>query len=137
MLEHVETGLSMLRDGMAGHGVQVKDDGSGGAFVIVEDIDIGDHFAPTRSWIGFHATWAEDADVYPHYIDPEMRYVGSGAAPNEFPEGNLPSAMSRNAQMPGFERPAIQISRRSNHRNAETDSPLMKLLRIIDFLRTR
>jgi len=39
--------------------------------------------------------------------------------------------------MPGFELPAIQVSRRSNHRRAETDSALQKLLRILEFLRSR
>jgi hypothetical protein len=39
--------------------------------------------------------------------------------------------------MPGFDLPAIQVSRRSNHRNADTDTAVQKLLRITDFLRTR
>lgn len=138
MIDHVETGLDLLREGMAGHDVRVMEDGSGGVYVIVEEVDIGDHFMPPRSWIGFHTTWAEDADVYPHFIDPSVRYVGpSDGAPNAFPDGNLPTAMSHGATMPGFNLPAIQISRRSNHRNAETDTPLMKLLRIVEFLRTR
>jgi hypothetical protein len=138
MVEHVETSLKDLREGMAGHGVRVEEDENGGAFVIVEDIEIGDHFAPSRSWIGFHITWAdEDADVYPHYLDPALRYVGPGAAPNEHPDGNLPTPMGRGGEMPGFKIPAVVVSRRSNNRNPETDSPLHKLLRIIEFLRTR
>jgi hypothetical protein len=137
MVERVETSLKALQEGMAGHAVRVQEDGSGGAYVIVDDIEIGDHYAPTRSWVGFHVTFAEDADIYPHFIDPGVRYVGPGPAPNEHPDGNLPTAMSRGQTMPGFELPAIQVSRRSNHRNGETDSPLMKLLRVIEFVRTR
>src|SRR3954447_26170283 len=103
MVEHVEAKLEELRKGMVGHGVRVQEDGDGGAFVIVDDIEIGDHFAPSRTWIGFPIVWAdEDADVYPHYIDAGVGYVGAGAAPNEFPDGNLPSAMGRGAEMPGF-----------------------------------
>lgn len=138
MVEHVEAGLEDLREGMAGHAVRVKEDDSGGAYVVVDDVDIGGHFAPRRSWIGFHVSYAEDADVYPHFIDPAVRYSGSpDLAPNEHPDGNLPTAMTRGHQMPGFNVAAIQVSRRSNNRNGDTDTPLMKLLRVIEFLRTR
>jgi hypothetical protein len=138
MLEHVEESLQELREGMPGHDVRVLEDGSGGAYVIVDDIEIGEHFAPPRSWIGFHVTFAEDADVYPHFIDPTVRYVGTPAsAPNQHPDGNLPTAMTRGQQMPGFNDAAIQVSRRSTNRNGDTDSPLMKLLRVIEFLRSR
>lgn len=99
---------------------------------------IGPCFDPASSWIGFHIVWTySDADVYPHFIAAGVRYIGSGPAPNQHPEGNLPIALTRGATMPGFELPAIQVSRRSNHRNAETDSALQKLLRIAEFLRTR
>src|SRR4051794_2058185 len=102
MVEHVETSIEELRDGMVGHDVRVQADNDGGAFVIVDNIEIGEHFAPSRCWIGFHITWAEDADVYPHFIDANVRYVGNGAAPNEHPDGNLPIPMSRGQEMPGF-----------------------------------
>lgn len=134
----VEKAVEELIDGAPGT-VQFKEDGDGGAFVLVETIDIGDQFAPRVTWVGFHITWPyPDADVYPHFIDAGVRYVGSCSAPNQHPEGDLPAAMSRgNFEAPGFKLPAIQVSRRSNRRNAETDTALEKLLRIIEFLRTR
>lgn len=138
MVEYVETSLKDIRLGMAGHGVRVQEDGSGGAYVIVDDVDIGDHFAPSRSWIGFHLTFAEDADVYPHFIDPDVRYLGPPeSAPNQHPDGGLPTSMTRGHEMPGVKLAAIQVSRRSNNRNGDTDSPLMKLLRVIEFLKAR
>jgi hypothetical protein len=75
--------------------------------------------------------------VYPHFIDPGASYVGSGPVPNQHADGDLPTSMTRGMTMPGFEVPAIQVSRRSSRRNAEIDTPLQKLLRIIEFLRTR
>jgi len=45
--------------------------------------------------------------------------------------------MTRGAMMPGFEMPAIQVSRRSQRRNAATDSALQKLFRVIEFLKSR
>ena len=138
MKADVERAVAELREGLPGHDVLVKEDGEGGAFVIVEGLEIGDCFAPAVSWIGFHVTFPyPDADVYPHFIDPAVLYVGNGEAPNQHPDGNLPTALTRGATMPGFDRPAIQISRRSNQRNAETDSGLQKLLRILEFIRSR
>jgi hypothetical protein len=134
---NVEKAIQELREGFPGHDVRTKEDADGGAYVIVEGIEIGETFAPSVSWVGFHITWScPDADVYPHFIDPETRYVGTGEAPNQHPDGNLPTSISRGATMPGFETPAVQISRRSNRRTSTTDSPLQKLLRIIEFLRS-
>jgi hypothetical protein len=138
MKAEVAKALEELTTGAPGTGVRSKEDPDGGAYVIVDGIEIGTNFEPASSWIGFHITWSyPDADVYPHFLGPEVRYVGKCAAPNEHPDGALPVPMTRGAMMPGFELPAIQISRRSNRRNAETDSALQKLLRIITFLRSR
>jgi hypothetical protein len=134
----VEAAIAELRAGLPGHEVLVQPDADGGAYVIVDELHLGDHFAPSISWIGFQITWTcPDADTYPHFIDPNVRYMGEGAAPNHYPEGSLPTSMTRGAIMPGFDKPAIQVSRRSNRRNAETDTPLQKLLRILAFMRSR
>lgn len=138
MKPDVEKGVEELREGLPGHDVRFMEDTDGGAYVIVADLEIGKSFAPRVSWIGFHITWPHpDADVYPHFIDPRVRYVGVGEAPNQHPDGNLPTSMSRGATMPGFDLPAVQVSRRSNRRNASTDTALQKLLRVIKFLRSR
>lgn len=138
MKPDVEAAVKELREGAGGADVRVQEDPDGGAFVILDGIHIGDCFAPPVSWIGFQITFPyPDADVYPHFIDPTVRYVGQGEATNQNPVGNLPTAMTRGAMMPGFNLPAIQVSRRSNHRNATSDSALHKLLRIIEFLRSR
>lgn len=138
MKADVERAVAEIREGLPGLDVAVKEDGEGGAFVIVNGVRIGDCFAPTSPWIGFQITFPyPEADVYPHFIDAGVKYVGNGEAPNAHPDGNLPTALSRGATMPGFDRPAIQISRRSNRRDAETDSALLKLIRIVEFLRSR
>jgi hypothetical protein len=134
----VEAAIAELRAGLPEHAVRTKEDPDGGAFVIVEGVGIGRCFAPTHSWIGFQITWTcPDADVYPHFIDPGVQYVGSGLCEIQHPQGNLPKAMGRGATMPGFELPAVQVSRRSLHRSAEADSALQKLLRVVAFLESR
>jgi hypothetical protein len=139
MTANVENAIEQLRNGAPCSAVRTKEDGEGGAFVLLEDVEIGEQFSPSRSWIGFHLTFPyPDADVYPHFIDAAVRYVGSGETPNQHPNGDLPLALTRGDYVvPGFELAAIHISRRSNNRNTETDNALQKLLRIIDFLRTR
>jgi hypothetical protein len=138
MKPDVATAIQELRDGLPGHNVRTQDDGVGGAFVIVDDLDIGDSFAPPVSWLGFHITFGyPEASVYPHFMDARVRYVGEGETPNAHADGNLPAAMSRGATMAGFDLPAVQISRKSNHSNPETDSALQKLLRILEFLKSR
>jgi hypothetical protein len=136
--EDVAAAIEELQTARIGGGVRTKEDPDGGAYVIVDDVAIGDSFDPTTSWIGFHIVWTyPDADIYPLFTDAGVRYAGSGPAANQHPDGNLPTALTRGATMPGFELAAIQISRRSNHRNAETNSALQKLLRVVEFLRTR
>jgi hypothetical protein len=118
--------------------VRVLEDADGGAFVIVDALDIGAGFSPSTSWVGFHITWGcPEPDVYPHFIDLAVTYVGSQQAPNQFPEGNLPAPLTRNAMMPGFNVPAIQVSRRSNRHNPATDTPLSKLFRVLREMRDK
>lgn len=138
MKAHVATAIEELEDAQIASRVRTMNDPDGGSYVIVDDLTIGDSFDPSTSWIGFHILWTyPDSDVYPHFTAAGLRYVGTGPAPSQHPDGNLPTALTRGAIMPGFDLPAIQISRRSNHRNADTDSALRKLLRILDFLRSR
>ncbi len=113
-------------------------DDDGGAFVVVEPISIGSTFSPTTTWIGFHITFGyPEADVYPHFMGPDVKYVGDGPTPNEYPDGNLPTPLSRGGTMPGFDKPAIQISRRTKIVDAESSTALHKLRRVLEFLRTR
>ncbi|MGI8998816.1 MAG: hypothetical protein ACR2GO_03810 [Candidatus Limnocylindria bacterium] len=138
MKPDVEEAIKGLEASGISTGVRAEADSDGGAYVIVDGVAIGSSFEPDAPWIGFHIVWSyPDADVYPHFMDANVRYVGSGPAPNQHAEGNLPTSLSRGATMGGYDLPAIQISRRSNRRSAGTDSALQKLLRIVEFLRTR
>lgn len=134
----VAKALEDLREGLPGTEISSLDDPDGGAYVLVKNLDIGSSFAPATSWIGFHITFSyPDADVYPHFIDAKVQYVGEGEAPNEFADGNLPKAMTRNAVAAGFDLPAIQVSRKSENRDPTAYSALSKLLSVVEFLRTR
>jgi hypothetical protein len=138
MKPNVEAAVTELREGLPGHNIIVKEDAEGGAYVIVEAIDIGSGFDPSVSWVGFHITWPyPESDVYPHFIDHNVRYTGKGPSPVEHANGPLPSSMTRDQTMPGFDKEAIQVSRRSNRWNPSTDTALRKLLRVVAFLKER
>jgi hypothetical protein len=120
-----------------GSGVRYEPDPDGGAYVIIDGVDLGESFDPPTTWLGFHIVWTyPEDDVYPYFIGSELKYVGSEPTPNQSPDRNLPVPLVRGQEMPGFKLTAIQVSRRSNRRNAETDSALLKTIRVLEFLRS-
>lgn len=129
--------LEELKAGFPEATVTHQEDDDGGAFVIVDPIDIGPRYEPRTTWVGFHITFAyPEADVYPHFIDGAIQYIGNSPTPNEHPAGNLPIALSR-GQMPGFDRLAIQISRRTKTTDPAKFSALYKVHRVIDLLKRK
>ena len=104
----------------------IREDGEGGAYVIIEEIDPGPTYQQRVTWIGFRITFQYPySDTYPHYVRGDLARVDGQA---------LGEAMSPTT----FEgRPAIQISRRSNHINPRTDTALIKLQKVLTWLATR
>jgi hypothetical protein len=130
--DEVRQAIEELGESFPGHDVRTLEDGEGGAYVLVEALDLGERYAPRTSWVGFHVTHPyPDADVYPHFIAGETQYLGTGASANGYPEGMAPSL-----NMPGFDLPAIQISRRSNRWNPDRDTAAFKLSRILEWIRS-
>ena len=99
--------------------VEVIPDGAGGAFVVISRVDVGPRHTPSITWLGFHISAAyPDADTYPHYVGGDLVRVDGQ------PHGPAIQRVSWQ------DRPALQISRRSNHRNAAVDSAALKAERI-------
>jgi len=106
--------------------VTFHEDGSGGAHVIVEPIDPGFPYTQRETWIGFQITFQYPyADVYPHFVRPDLTRSDGNA---------LGEAMTA-ASFEG--RPAIQISRRSNHLDPTIDTAVLKLTKVVEWLRHR
>jgi hypothetical protein len=139
MTPEVEEAIDEIKRHFHGHPVLVGPDKDGGACVIVEDADLGPSYAHA-SWIGFHITAScPYADVYPHFVRSDLaradkRALGEAISPgHNFPQpgvvvgGNMPS------------RPAMQVSRRSNKREANSDleTPLLKTLKVLRWLSSR
>ena len=126
MKPEVEQAVAELRRcfGDAAVVAQSKDDG--GAAVTIDPIDVGSVYVPQKTWlkflIGFQYPYS---DIYPLYVHPELARVdgcphGKGIALAEF-EGE----------------PALQLSRRSNHLDVETDTAVLKVTKVVQWLRER
>jgi hypothetical protein len=125
----VEQALTELRDRFGADAVQHKVDGAGGAYVIVNDVDLGDVYTDEtrRSWMGFHIGFQHPmADIYPHFVRPDLKRVDGRA---------FGSGISA-TQYGGYARSALQLSRRSNHRDPAMETALIKMLKVLDWIRS-
>jgi hypothetical protein len=114
--------VAAVREHFAGFTVEVVPDGSGGAFVTVDHIPISASYVPSVTWLGFQINAAYPAsDVYPHYCGPVTRTDGQA-------HGTGISAATWR------DRPALQLSRRSNGWNPAVDNAALKAVKVITWL---
>jgi hypothetical protein len=127
MNESVQQAVSQIKANFLDNPVEVQDDDQGGAWVLIEDLEMGDIYEPSTSWMGFRITFQyPNADVYPHYIRSDLlrkdkRPLGDGVSGGHTFMG----------------RPALQLSRRSNRLNPATDTALLKLMKVRQWFSTR
>jgi hypothetical protein len=128
MSPEVARAVEEIRAAFPGQLVNAVADGDGGAWVVVDDVCLGDTYAPSTTWVGFRIAFQYPyADVYPHFIRSDLlradgRALGEGTSAGSFPFDN---------------RPAIQVSRRSSRWDAGRDTAAIKLLKVVEWLRTR
>jgi hypothetical protein len=121
----IEKAIADIRSTFTECGVEVEPDGGGGAYVTLNDVPLGPPYAQQKIWVGFQITFQYPyADVYPHFTCAELartdgRSLGEGIG---------------NANWRG--RAATQLSRRSNKLNPATDTAALKLLKVMQWLRT-
>jgi hypothetical protein len=122
----VQKAIEEIRASFPSHHVVARDDGEGGTYLIVEDVQLGAPYAQERTWIGARITFQYPyADVYPVYVRGDLsradgRPLGEAMTPTTF-EG----------------RPCIQVSRRSNQLDATRDTATMKLQKVLLWLQRR
>jgi len=127
---NVEAALDRLRKNFPESGLDVQEDGNGGAFVVLDPVPLGHPFSQKASWMGFHVTaGCEYADCYPHFVRPDLSRIDGSPLGEGF--------SSTTFQVPGAPRPAVQISRRTNKAVAPSvDNPLIKLMKVLRWLRS-
>lgn len=125
MTPGVEQALDGIRKAFPNAQVSVQDDGSGGAYVFVEPVEIGSNYVPASTWIGGHLPpQLPYADVYPLFIDAGVR-LSTGAMP--------PAPITPGHNFRG--RPALQISRRTNRLDPTFQTAAGKFLKVINWIK--
>jgi len=121
----VVTAIEELREQFPGHPLTLTPDGAGGVSVIIDGVKPGSPYVESTTWLGFQIVSAyPDADVYPHFTGRLQRVDGR-------PHGEGFSE----AEWQG--RPALQLSRRSNHWNRRTDTAALKAMKVMTWLGSR
>jgi len=124
--EAVAKAVEEIRKASPTSAVAVREDGQGGAYVTIDPVSVGSLYQPQETWIGFRVTFQYPyADVYPHYVDGNLRRSDGGPVVREGIQGGQT-----------FEgKPAYQISRRSNRLNPQRDTALSKLGKVLECMR--
>lgn len=140
MTPEVEDAVDEIRKHFRGHSIHVGPDKDGGACVIVDAVPLCAVYKQGETWVGFHITHAcPYADVYPHFVRNDLlradgKPLGEAITPNhQFPQPDVVVDASLTA------RPAVQISRRANKRDANSnlETPLLKTLKVLRWLNSR
>ena len=124
MKQDVAHAIEELERAFPSSAVHSREDGEGGAHVIVEDIEIGCRYQPSSTWLGGHITALYPyADIYPLFMAENVRRVdGVG----------FEAPVTPGAQF--FGRPASQISRRNNQTQHFPQTAVAKFLKVVHFL---
>ena len=124
MKQDVTNGIEELKRAFPSSAVCSREDGSGGAYVTVEDVAIGERYRPSSTWVGGHITALYPyADIYPLFMGDDVRRVDGVA---------FEAPVTPGAQF--FDRAALQISRRNNHTQNYPQTAVAKFLKVLHFL---
>ena len=128
MLTHeVETAIKGLKASFPGAAIEIEEDGAGGARVRVESAEICAQYQQRTTWLGGHLPpQIPYADVYPLFVRGDLSRADGRA---------LGEAMSNGHTFMG--RSAVQVSRRSNARDPNIETPAMKFLKVLAWINGR
>lgn len=124
MKSHVANAVDELDRAFLSSPVSSREDGQGGAYVIVEHVPIGPKYAPASTWLGGHITAQYPyADIYPLFIGADVHRVDGVA---------FEAPVTAGAKFE--QRAALQVSRRNNHTQNYPQTAVSKFLKILHFL---
>ena len=124
MKQDVANAIEELKRAFPSSEVSSREDGNGGAYVVVEDVDIGERYCPSSTWLGGHIPALYPyADIYPLFMADNVHRVDGVA---------FQAPVTHGAQF--LERSAVQISRRNNHTQHYPQTAVAKFLKVLHFL---
>jgi hypothetical protein len=124
MKVEVSTGIDELKQQFGTASFTVREDGLGGAYVLMEPVTLGPRYRPTVTWVGFQIPAQYPyADIYPVFIGGDVTRadgipLAAPVTPGHHFEG----------------RPAIQVSRRYGAAQSGLQKVATKILKVLDFL---
>lgn len=124
MKVEVAAGIEDLKRQFEGSPITVREDGNGGAYVIIEAVTLSPKFEPQSTWMGFQIPAQYPyADIYPVFIAEHVRRSDGVSFVAPVTTGHT------------FEgRSAIQVSRRNGAAQNGFQKVPAKLLKILDYL---
>lgn len=122
----IEKAIEEIRSSFPDCRIEAEPDGAGGAYLLVHDVPLGAPYAQQKIWVGFQITFQYPyADVYPHFTVHDLARTDGKP---------LGEGIGNGANYRG--KVAAQLSRRSNKLNPATDTAALKLLKVMQWLRT-
>lgn len=124
MKVEVSSAIDELKRQFSGATFTVREDGQGGAYVVMEPVTLGSRYRPETTWVGFQISPQYPyADIYPVFIG------GNVTRANGIP---FSDPVRAGHQFEG--RPALQVSRRNSAAQAGLQKVGSKILKVLDFL---
>jgi len=126
MTPEVKSGIDEIASAYPNYRLEAAEDGQGGALVTLHDVPLVEPYRQSGTWVGFHITHTYPyADVYPHFVRHDLsrrdgKPLGEGTSIGKFGGKD-----------------AIQISRRAKRHNPTTDTALLKLSKVLRWLKSR
>lgn len=125
ILPAVQDAIEEIKQAFPGHELEVVPDGNGGARLTVHGIELSEKYQSGHYFIGFLVAHTYPAsDIYPHFIGPRVAWKNVGA-------------MDGLSESTWHDKPATQISRRSNRWNRDVDTAALKLQKVIEWLKAK
>jgi hypothetical protein len=124
MKVEVSSGIEELKRQFSAASLAVREDGQGGAYVVMEPVTLGPKFRPETTWVGFQIPAQYPyADIYPVFIGANV------ARANGVP---FTTPVTPGHHFEG--RPAIQVSRRNSSAQSGMQRVGTKILKVLDYL---
>ena len=123
----IQLALDELRATFVTSEIRIQETGDGGAWVEVNPVALGGPFEQQSTSFGFLLSFQYPAaDVYPHFVRPDLSRRDGGPLGQAFQSVNWgPEALA-----------GIQVSRATRQVNPEVDTAALKLLKVIAFMET-
>lgn len=126
----VQKAIAQLTATFVGHALDVDPDDEGGAFVRVDGLTFGATYEPSVGWVAFRIAFNyPHGDIYPHFLPGELERRDKKALVDPFTKTTM--------KLGKFVGPATQLSRRSNGWKPAVDTAALKLLKVLDWMRTQ